>query len=47
MKHKLEYGLIATAMALLISLAELELGQDVGKLLSAVGARLNQISPRP
>lgn len=45
MKHKLEYGWIAVMVTLVVALTGLELGQEVGELLSAVGSRLAQIVP--
>lgn len=45
MKHKLEYGWIAVMVTLVVALTGLELGQDVGQLLAAVGSRLAQLTP--
>jgi len=45
MKQKAEYGFIAVMVALVVALTGLELGQEVGNLLSTVSARLARITP--
>lgn len=45
MKHKAEFGFMTVLLTLVMTLTALEWGQDVGQLLSAVGARLARISP--
>jgi Flp pilus assembly pilin Flp len=45
MKHKAEFGFITVLLTLVITLTGLELGQEVGRLLSAVSARLAQLHP--
>jgi dihydroneopterin aldolase len=45
MKHKLEYGFIVVMVTLVVALTGLELGQEVGDLLSSVSSRLARISP--
>jgi Flp pilus assembly pilin Flp len=46
MKHKLEMGYIAVMVTLVVALAGLELGQEVGQLLSSVGQRLARAAPQ-
>jgi Flp pilus assembly pilin Flp len=45
MKHKMEYGFIVVMVSLVLALTGLELGQEVGQLLSRVSMRLAQIAP--
>lgn len=45
MKHKLEYGFIVVMVTLVVAITGLELGQEVGELLSSVSSRLAKISP--
>jgi hypothetical protein len=45
MKHKAEFGFMTVLITLVITLTALEWGQDVGQLLSAVGARLTRMTP--
>jgi Flp pilus assembly pilin Flp len=45
MKHKVEYGFIVVTVSLVVVLTGLELGQEVGQLLSQVSSRLARITP--
>jgi Flp pilus assembly pilin Flp len=45
MKHKVEYGFIVVMVTLVVAITGLELGQEVGQLLSSVSSRLARISP--
>jgi Flp pilus assembly pilin Flp len=46
MKHKVEYGLMGVMVSLVLVLTGLELGQEVGQLLSRVSQRLALIAPQ-
>lgn len=43
MKQKAEYGFIAVLVTLVIAIAGLELGLEVGQLFTSLGARLAAI----
>jgi Flp pilus assembly pilin Flp len=45
MKSKAEVGFIAVMVTLVVALTALELGQEVGHLLAAVGTRLSKVAP--